>query len=90
MNHSGRSAWGFRLISKRFLLGMLVCLCWWISPAAFGQQNPSAPLLLIGIDGLRWDIIDRHPAPNLRRLAQEGVRAQGLIPVMPSKTFPNF
>ncbi len=78
------------MISKRFLLGMLVCLCWWISPAAFGQQNPSAPLLLIGIDGLRWDIIDRHSAPNLRRLAQEGVRAQGLIPVMPSKTFPNF
>tara|TARA_R100001039_G_C1851342_1_gene111799 strand:+ start:1500 stop:2789 length:1290 start_codon:yes stop_codon:yes gene_type:complete len=46
--------------------------------------------LLIGLDGLRWDIIDRHPAPTLRQLAEQGVRAQGLIPVLPSKTFPNF
>ena len=50
-----------------------------------------APIvIMVGIDGLRWDAIDRHPAPNLRMLAKEGVRAQGLIPVMPSVTFVNF
>lgn len=55
-----------------------------------GSVQAREPLLLIGIDGLRWDIIDRHTAPVLRALAAGGVRSQGLVPVMPSKTFPNF
>jgi predicted AlkP superfamily pyrophosphatase or phosphodiesterase len=62
---------------------LLVCL-------GTGSVQAREPLLLIGIDGLRWDIIDRHPAPVLRALAAAGVRSQGLVPVMPSKTFPNF
>lgn len=59
------------------------------APAPMHGEN--APIvILIGIDGLRWDAIDRHPAPTLRALANHGVRAQGLIPVMPSVTFVNF
>ena len=63
-----------------------------LSPQASAADQPdNQPItLLIGLDGLRWDIIDRHPAPTLQRLADQGVRAQGLIPVLPSKTFPNF
>ena len=57
------------------------------APAA--ADSPAAPLLLISIDGFRWDYLDRHPAPALRRLATEGVAARSLIPVFPSKTFPN-
>ena len=62
-------------------------------PAAVtqGKAGGEAPIvLLIGIDGLRWDAIDRNPAPTLRAWAKHGVRAQGLIPVMPSVTFVNF
>lgn len=71
------------------LCGVLLAV---LTPAASQAQEPAAAptLLLIGIDGLRWDIIDRHPAPVLQALAAGGVRAQGLVPVMPSKTFPNF
>lgn len=47
-------------------------------------------VLLIGLDGLRFDAIDRHPAPNLQALAARGTRPQRMIPVMPSKTFVNF
>ena len=47
-------------------------------------------VIMIGIDGLRWDAIDRYPAPTLRALAAEGVRAESMTPVMPSKTFVNF
>ncbi len=55
------------------------------------KTGKEAPIvLLIGIDGLRWDAIDRNPAPTLRAWARHGVRAQGLIPVMPSVTFVNF
>lgn len=46
--------------------------------------------IMIGIDGLRTDAIDRVPAPTLRALAKRGVRSKGMIPAMPSKTFVNF
>ena len=35
------------------------------------------------------DYLDRYAPPNLLKLAGEGVRADGLIPQFPSKTFPN-
>ena len=43
----------------------------------------------ISIDGWRWDYLERFTPPTLGRLASTGVRAEGLIPVFPSKTFPN-
>ncbi len=53
-------------------------------------ESPSRPILiLISIDGLRWDYLDRYAPPNLLKLADHGVRADGLIPQFPSKTFPN-
>ena len=48
-------------------------------------------VILVGIDGLRDDAIDRFAdaAPNLRALAEAGLRA-AMIPAMPSVTFVNF
>src|SRR3954462_3039714 len=46
-------------------------------------------VVLISLDGFRWDYLDRYPAPHLRELAQQGARAEGLVPVFPSLTFPN-
>lgn len=48
-----------------------------------------AILVLVSIDGFRWDYLDRFNPPVLSRLAAEGVRAEALIPQFPSKTFPN-
>jgi predicted AlkP superfamily pyrophosphatase or phosphodiesterase len=66
------------------------------APAAAGPVPPTAgetvpPLILISMDGFRWDYCALHPAetPHLRRLMREGVSARGLIPVYPSNTFPN-
>lgn len=57
--------------------------------AARAAETP--PLILISLDGFRWDYLKLHPAetPNLRRLAHDGVTAGGLIPVYPTNTFPN-
>ena len=48
-----------------------------------------AIVILISLDGWRWDYLERFSPPTLTRLAAEGVRAEGLIPQFPSKTFPN-
>src|SRR4030095_1048386 len=46
-------------------------------------------LILVSLDGFRWDYPTKAPTPNLRRLMNRGVHAQNLIPVFPSKTYPN-
>jgi predicted AlkP superfamily pyrophosphatase or phosphodiesterase len=50
-----------------------------------------SPLILISLDGFRWDYCELFPAesPTLRALKREGVSTRGLIPVFPSNTFPN-
>ncbi len=58
------------------------------------QPRPDAApgggtVLLVSIDGFRWDYLDRAVAPNLQRLARGGVRAQWLTPAFPTLTFPN-
>ncbi len=46
-------------------------------------------VILISLDGFRWDYLDRHRPKALSRLARGGVRARWMIPVFPTKTFPN-
>ena len=57
------------------------------APAPAGEQKQS--LVLISIDGFRWDYINRPWAKNLRALAAHGVRAEQMVPSFPSLTFPN-
>lgn len=70
------------LLLLPFLLGLVSC------------QHPPRPadtgmLILISIDGFRWDYLDKYDAPTLRGLAVNGVHARRLNPVFPSRTFPN-
>jgi predicted AlkP superfamily pyrophosphatase or phosphodiesterase len=46
-------------------------------------------VIMVSIDGYRWDYTKKFSPPHLSRLRQEGVAAESLIPVYPSKTFPN-
>ena len=57
--------------------------------AGAAQESRPPILVLVSFDGWRWDYITRANAPNLQALASRGVRAKGLIPSFPSKTFPN-
>jgi predicted AlkP superfamily pyrophosphatase or phosphodiesterase len=52
-------------------------------------SQTAGPLILISIDGFRWDYLEKFPAPTLRQLAAGGVRAERLIPAFPTKSFPN-
>lgn len=57
------------------------------APAAPAQM--AAPLILVSLDGWRWDYDQKTYTPNVRGVGARGVRAAGLIPSFPSKTFPN-
>ena len=65
-----------------------------VAIACTGRAPVPAPamsggtVVLISIDGFRYDYLDRYPSPNLHRIIAAGVRAP-LVPVFPTKTFPN-
>ncbi len=46
-------------------------------------------VILISLDGFRWDYVDRFSPPNLSKFIKNGTKAESLIPSFPSKTFPN-
>jgi predicted AlkP superfamily pyrophosphatase or phosphodiesterase len=46
-------------------------------------------VVLLSWDGTRWDYPDRVELPALERMAHDGVRAERLLPVFPTSTFPN-
>jgi predicted AlkP superfamily pyrophosphatase or phosphodiesterase len=75
---------------KRILaaLGLLVCglLGSCSTPA---PPTAAGPVILISLDGFRWDYLQRYSAPTLQRLAREGVHARTMTPSYPTKTFPN-
>ena len=58
-------------------------------PAPLQPQTSGHQTILLSLDGFRWDYLDRPWAVNLRGLAASGVRAKRMVPVFPSKTFPN-
>jgi predicted AlkP superfamily pyrophosphatase or phosphodiesterase len=66
------------------LFGLASCTL----PPAAAPRRPEL-LILVSIDGFRWDYLQKYAAPTLRRLAGEGVHARRLTPSFPAKTFPN-
>src|SRR5688500_705639 len=74
-----------RYFARLFLIGL--------SAAAVLAQQPIRDLkptvILISLDGFRYDYVGKYATPRLKRLASEGVRAKSLIPSFPTKTFPN-
>jgi len=53
------------------------------------KKNHPVPLLLISFDGFRHDYLQKTSTPNMDDLVKTGVLSKGMIPIFPSKTFPN-
>ena len=75
---------------------MLLLLFLWSTALAQGSGGINAPehrdkpyVVLISLDGYRWDYQDLYNTPSLDRIAASGVRAERMIPVFPTLTFPN-
>ena len=52
------------------------------------RQQPEPYVVMLSLDGFRWDYAERVPTPNLDRMRAQGVYAE-VIPAFPTKTFPN-
>jgi predicted AlkP superfamily pyrophosphatase or phosphodiesterase len=73
-------------------LGLLAA-CALLAAAPASSRTPRQRLdptvILISLDGFRWDYLGRTPTPTMDRLMARGVRARWMVPVFPSLTFPN-
>ena len=53
-------------------------------------EHLNAPyIVLISLDGFRWDYPEIFNPPTINRMLKAGFRAERLIPVFPTLTFPN-
>lgn len=70
-----------------FLLALIILLgiIYFISE----RQEDKPYLVVLSMDGFRWDYPDSIPTPTLDAIAAKGVKAVSLRPAFPSKTFPN-
>ncbi|MEK6334483.1 MAG: ectonucleotide pyrophosphatase/phosphodiesterase [Acidobacteriota bacterium] len=71
----------------------LACLLLALHLSIQAQAEPIKDLqptvILISLDGFRYDYLSLYRPPNLNALAARGVRARWMTPSFPSKTFPN-
>ena len=59
------------------------------APPTNAPEHLDAPyVVMVSFDGFGWDLMETHAAPAFERVASEGVRAERMIPVFPTKTFP--
>lgn len=58
-------------------------------PAQQPIKDLKPTVILVSMDGFRYDYIDKFAPPTIARLAKQGVRAKWMIPSFPTKTFPN-
>ncbi|KAF7768080.1 hypothetical protein Agabi119p4_7323 [Agaricus bisporus var. burnettii] len=54
-----------------------------------GTHDFRRTVLLVSIDGLRADYLDRGLTPHLLEISKQGLRAKSMRPVFPTLTFPN-
>ncbi|HEY3929490.1 MAG TPA: ectonucleotide pyrophosphatase/phosphodiesterase [Candidatus Koribacter sp.] len=85
---------------KRLLLLLLLTLSAWaqeLTPVITGNTAPNADaqqqkhyVVLVSLDGFRYDYARKYNAAHLLAIAQHGASApDGMIPAFPSITFPN-
>lgn len=66
-------------------LKVSLLLCCFTSSIAFAKT----PLVLLSIDGFAQRYITQYKPKTLLKLIEQGTSAKALLPVYPSKTFPN-
>ncbi len=74
---------------KASIFAILLSLLTACSPASKFTSIPENYVVVLSMDGFRWDYPIRYHTPNLDKMARTGVKAASLQPSYPTKTFPN-
>ena len=77
-------------MQRRFLpiLALLAALL--TASVAAAQTDAARPyVVLVSLDGFRYDYAERYHADNLLAIGKAGAAAEGMIPSFPTVTFPN-
>lgn len=70
-------------------LSLFICLLTFFCTSAVSKTpKEERYVVVVSLDGFRWDYPQWYDTPAMDRMAKEGVES-GLIPCFPSKTFPN-
>jgi alkaline phosphatase D len=71
------------------LLLLLISGFWYGCTPQKAQQDEKPYLVVLSMDGFRWDYTDKASTPHFDKIALQGVKAKSMIPSFPTKTFPN-
>ena len=74
---------------KKFIIVLLLCIITSCAKEDSADNDFAPTVILISLDGFRWDYRNKADTPNLDILLENGVNSESFIPVFPSKTFPN-
>jgi alkaline phosphatase D len=77
------------MLSRSIIPAFLFILSLVFTPSWLVAQDAQPYVVMLSMDGFRWDYPDKCHTPNLDRIAEQGVKARSLQPSFPSKTFPN-
>lgn len=66
-----------------------LAVCFLALAVALSAQAATPSVVLLSLDGVRFDQIDATGLPAFERIARDGARAERLQVVFPSLTFPN-
>ncbi|HWP82479.1 MAG TPA: ectonucleotide pyrophosphatase/phosphodiesterase [Bacteroidota bacterium] len=80
-----------RTSTQKWIYGIfaLVGFCGSVASQPKPITDLKPTVLLISIDGFRYDYFEKTDTPNFGRLMQNGVKAKWMISQFPTKTFPN-
>jgi arylsulfatase A-like enzyme len=71
------------------LAALLLLLAGCHTPPHAASDPPEPVVVLVSIDGFRWDFDRFAETPALDRMARAGLKAESLQPAFPTLTFPN-
>jgi len=76
--------------NKLLLILLVLFVGFYFTSCQTNKQNSDKPyVVMLSVDGFRWDYPDKVETPNLDIIEKIGVKAKSIVPCFPSKTFPN-
>lgn len=73
-----------------FLLLIVISVFISACSSSSGKKQGKKPyLVVLSMDGFRWDYTNKADTPNLDKFLETGTKAERMIPSFPTKTFPN-